>query len=125
MSLLLATEITAVATAVPAVGAVVTAILAGLAFKTQAQQVKLLARQLDDQQILTRQQSEAILLQFQQLDVNRKQLEQQQRDLLHREQLLERQQASKDDFAGWPSKNLPGQRPFCLAMIFYNSDRPI
>ncbi len=113
MSLLLATEITAVATAVLAVGAVVTAILAGLAFKTQAQQVKLLAPQLDDQQILTRQQSEAILLQSQQLDVNRKQLEQQQRDLLHREQLLERQQASKVDFAVWPSKNLPGQPPFC------------
>jgi hypothetical protein len=108
MSLLLATQITAVATAVLAIGAIVTAIFASLAFMTQAEQVKLLGRQLDDQQVLTRHQAEAIELQSQQLALNRQELDQQQRDLLHRERLLERQQANAVDFAVWPSENLPG-----------------
>jgi hypothetical protein len=57
--------------------------------------------------------------------LNRQQLDQQQRDLLHRERLLERQQANAVDFAVWPSENLPGKPPFCLALVTNSSDRPI
>ena len=125
MSLLAATDITAVATAVLAIGAIITAILAGLAFRKQAEEVKLLSRQLDDQQALAKQQAEALALQAQQLDLNRQQLAEQHRDLSQRERLLERQQANAVDLVVWPAKNLPREPSTCLAVIFNRSARPI
>jgi hypothetical protein len=125
MSQLVAQQITAVATAVLAGFAIVTAVLAGLAFWAQAEQVKLLRGQLDDQHMVTRQQAEAIAMQSQQLELNRQQLAQQQRDLLRPEILLERQQANDIDCAVWLPQNLPGKPSFCLALVTNNSHRPI
>ena len=120
-----AARATALATVVLAIGAIVTAMLAGLAFRAQSQQVKLLGSQLDDQKELTSYQGKAIELQSQQLEVNRQQLDQQQQDLLRRTLLLERAQADVIDFEAWPSENLPGQPPYCLTLLWNNSKRPI
>jgi len=125
MSLLVATQITAVATAVLAIGAIVTAILAGLAFRKQAQEVQLLGRQIEDQQILSAQQGQAIALQSEQLALNRKQLAEQQRDLSQRARILERQQANAIDLVVWPTGFFPDAPNVCTAMISNGSDRPI
>ena len=58
MSLLVATQVTATATAALAFFAIVTAILAGLAFRKQSAEVGILGKQLEDQQALTQQQAE-------------------------------------------------------------------
>jgi hypothetical protein len=60
------------------VGAVVTAILAGLAFRKQSQEVRLLQREATDQQELTRQQGDLLAIQSGQLETQRQQLADQQ-----------------------------------------------
>lgn len=125
MSLLIATQITAVATAVLAIGAIVTAILAGMAFGKQAREVGLIEKQLDDQRMLTAQQVKAIALQADQLELNRQQAAAQELELGEHRRLLERQQANAVDLVVWPAKNLPHEPSFCMAVIFNESDRPI
>jgi hypothetical protein len=72
MSLLMATQVTAIATAALALFAIVTAILAGLAFRKQSAEVAILGRQLDDQAKLLKVQSEQLDLQSQQFEEQRK-----------------------------------------------------
>jgi hypothetical protein len=76
MSLLVATIVTAIATAVLAVGAIVTAILAYKAFKKQSVEVAAVEKQVKGQEELTRQQAE-------QLELQQRQFEQQQTDRRH------------------------------------------
>jgi hypothetical protein len=78
MSLIGATVFVAIATAVLAAGAIVTAIYAIRAFGKQSQEVSAIERQVRDQQELTRQQGELLSLQSQQLTVQRMQLDYQQ-----------------------------------------------
>src|SRR5215469_11346382 len=73
MSLLVATQLTALATAVLAVGAVFTAIFAVLAFRKQSQEVSAIEKQVTDQQELTQQQAELLRLQSRQLEVQQQQ----------------------------------------------------
>ena len=79
MSLLLATQITAIATAVLAVGAIVTAIFAVLALRKEAEEVRAIEKQVTDQQEVTRQQAGLLKLQSDQLELQRQQLDDQRK----------------------------------------------
>lgn len=79
MSLLVATQVTAVATAVLAGFAIVTAIFAIAAFFKQRQEVRTLQQEAKDQQVLTEQQGELLKVQAGQLDVQRQQLDDQRK----------------------------------------------
>ena len=74
MSADLSGEITAIATAVLAVFAIVTAWYARRAFLKQSQEVSVIEQQVKDQQELTRQQAELLEIQSGQLEVQRQQL---------------------------------------------------
>lgn len=74
MSVDLSGEITAIATAVLAVGAIVAGIVAYLAFRKQSQEVHAIERQVKDQEELSRQQAELLKVQSGQLEVQRQQL---------------------------------------------------
>ncbi|HVB41959.1 MAG TPA: hypothetical protein VNF47_04545 [Streptosporangiaceae bacterium] len=67
MSLLLATQITAVATAVLGVGAIITAIFAFLAFRKQSVEVTTLQDQISDQRKVNEQQTTVLKLQTNEL----------------------------------------------------------
>jgi len=77
MSLLFATQLTAIATAVLAVFAIVTAWYARRAFLKQSQEVRAIERQVQDAQELTRQQAELLRIQSGQLDLQRQQFDDQ------------------------------------------------
>ena len=79
MSLLFATQITAIATAVLAVGAIVTAIFAVLALRKEAEEVRAIEKQVTDQQEVTRQQAGLLKLQSEQLELQRQQLDDQRK----------------------------------------------
>jgi hypothetical protein len=66
----LSSEITAVATAVLAAFAIVTAVFAMHAFRKQSQEVRTIERQVKDQEALTRQQAELLTIQSAQLTVS-------------------------------------------------------
>jgi hypothetical protein len=68
MSLLVAAQITAIATAILAVGAIVTAVLAYRALIKETQEVRAIERQVTDQQEFARRQSEVLELQARELD---------------------------------------------------------
>jgi hypothetical protein len=77
MSLIFATQLTAVATAVLAVFAIVTAVFALLAFRKQSREVGAIEKQVTDQETLTKQQAELLEIQGRQLDLQQKQFDQQ------------------------------------------------
>lgn len=79
MSLIFATQLTAVATAVLALFAIVTAWYARRAFLKQSREVTAIERQVSDGQELTRQQGELIGIQTGQLEALRGQLEEQRK----------------------------------------------
>jgi hypothetical protein len=74
MSSDLSAEITAIATVVLAIFAIVTAWYARRAFLKQSQEVLAIERQVKDQEVLTRQQAELLEIQSGQLEVQRQQL---------------------------------------------------
>ena len=80
MSLLAATILTAWATGVLAVGAIVTAVLAYRAFKKQSAEVTAIEKQVKDQEQLTRQQAAQLTVQTGQLQLQQRQFEQQEKD---------------------------------------------
>lgn len=80
MSLLAATILTAWATVVLAVFAIVTAWFAWRAYRKQSREVAVIERQVTDQQELTRQQAEQLKVQTSQLGLQQRQFEQQQAD---------------------------------------------
>jgi hypothetical protein len=71
--------LTGIGTAALAVGAIVTAVLAYLAFRKQAREVRAIESQVADGQELTRQQAELIKIQTGQLEALRSQLEEQRK----------------------------------------------
>ena len=77
MSLIAATQLTAVATTALSVFAVVTAVFAFLAFRKQSEEVRAIERQVHDQEELTRQQAELLKIQSGQLELQRHQLDDQ------------------------------------------------
>jgi hypothetical protein len=79
MSLIFATQTTAVATVILAVGAIVTGVFAFLAFRAQREQLRAIESSVKDQQDLTLQQAELISVQSGQLELQRAQLEDQRR----------------------------------------------
>lgn len=83
--------LTAIGTAALAVFAIVTAILAYMAFRKQAQEVRAIERQVADEQELTRQQAKLIEIQSGQLEALRGQLEEQQKASAAQAEVLELQ----------------------------------
>ena len=77
MSLLTANQVTAVATAVLAVFAIVTTIFAAAAFLKQREEVRMLQKEAKDQETLIEQQGGLLKVQTGQLDVQRQQLDDQ------------------------------------------------
>lgn len=116
MSADLSGEITAIATAVLAVFAIVTAFYARQAFRKQSQEVSAVERQVKDQQELTMQQSELLKIQSGQLELQRQQLDHQrqvnagQTEVLKlqaddlRESLTARQRAAEEQRKAQASK---------------------
>ena len=79
MSLIFATQLSAAATAVLAVFAIVTAFYARQAFRKQSQEVSAIERQVKDQQELTRQQAELLKIQSGRLELQGEQLDDQRK----------------------------------------------
>jgi hypothetical protein len=77
MSLIFATQLTAVATALLAAFAIVTAFYARQAFRKQSQEVSAIEQQVKDQRELTEQQGELLKVQSGQLELQRQQLDDQ------------------------------------------------
>ena len=77
MSLIFATQLTAVATAALAVFAIITAIFAFLAYRKQSREVAAIEQQVKDQQELTQQQAGLLEIQGRQLDLQQRQFDQQ------------------------------------------------
>jgi hypothetical protein len=93
MSLIFATQLTAVFTAILGVGAIVTAILAYMAFRKQRQEVTAIEQQVSDQKEVTGQQAELIRIQSGQLEVLRAQLDDQRKASAAQAEVLELQAA--------------------------------
>lgn len=77
MSLIFATQLTAAATAVLAIFAIITAWYARRAFLKQSQEVHAIERQVADGQELARQQADLLKVQSDQLDLQRRQFDEQ------------------------------------------------
>jgi hypothetical protein len=91
MSLIFATQLTAIATAVLAVFAIVTAWYARRAFLKQAQEVRAIEQQVQDAQELTRQQAELLKVQSGQLELQRHQADDQRQANARQAEVLELQ----------------------------------
>ncbi len=91
MSLIFATQLTAVATGILAVFAIITGIFALLAFRKQSEEVRAIERQVHDQEELTRQQAELVKVQSGQLELQRQQLEDQREANAKQAEILELQ----------------------------------
>ena len=150
MSSDLSAEITAIATAVLAVFAIVTAFFARQAFRKQSQEVRAIERQVKDQHELTRQQAELLKVQSGQLELQRQLLDDQrkastdqakvlklQADEL-RESLAARQRAAEEQRKAQASKVFiveaeglsrppsgPPAIPFVVARAVNSSDQPV
>ena len=150
MSLIFATQLTAIATAVLAVFAIVTAFYARQAFRKQSQEVSAIERQVKDQQELSRQQAELLKVQSGQLELQRDQFDDQrkatasqakvlklQADEL-RESLAVRQRAAEEQRKAQASKVFiveaeglsrppsgPPPVPFVVARAVNSSDQPV
>ena len=150
MSLIFATQLTAVATAVLAVFAIVTAFYARQAFRKQSQEVSAIERQVKDQQELTRQQAELLKIQSGRLELQGQQLDDQrkasadQAEVLKlqadelRESLAARQRAAEEQRKAQASKVFiveaeglsrppsgPPAVPFVVARAVNSSDQPV
>jgi hypothetical protein len=79
MSLLVATQITAAATAVLALFAIVTALLRSWPSASSHAEVAILGKQLEDQQALTRQQADLLKVQSGQLALQSRQFDEQRK----------------------------------------------
>jgi len=88
MSLIFATQLTAVATAVLAAFAVFTAWYARKAFREQSREVAAIEQQVKDEQEVTRQQAELLKVQTGQLEVLRSQLDDQRKASLAQAEVL-------------------------------------
>ena len=77
MSLIFATQLSAIATVVLAVFAIVTGVFSFLAFRKQSEEVRAIERQVTDQEELTRQQAELLKVQSSQLELQSHQLDDQ------------------------------------------------
>ena len=150
MSLIFATQLTAVATAALAVFAIVTASYARSAFRKQSEEVRAIERQVRDQEELTRQQAELLKIQSGQLELQRRQLDDQlqanarQADVLElqatelRESLGQRKRDAEEQRRAQASKVFISQRdstmvfptgrrsgPAIAATVVNSSDQPI
>ncbi len=150
MSLIFAAKLSAVATAVLAVFAIVTALYARQAFRRQSQEVSAIERQVKDQQELTRQLAELLKIQSGRLELQGEQLDDQrkvsagqakvlklQADEL-RESLAERQRAAEEQRKAQASKVFIVEAegvsrptgglsavPFVVARAVNSSDQPV
>jgi hypothetical protein len=91
VSLIFATQLTAVATAALAAFAIVTAWYARRAFLKQSQEVRAIEQQVQDAQELSRQQAELLKVQSGQLELQRHQLEDQRQANARQAEVLELQ----------------------------------
>ena len=108
MSLLLATQITAIATSVLAFFAIVTAVFAFLAFLKQSREVRAIERQVIDQQELAQQQGELLRVQSGQLELQRQQLD---------DQRTERRRAQASRVFVWIRPDPEGGDPIDSAVV--------
>jgi aconitase A len=150
MSLIFATQLSAVATVTLAVFAVVTGVFAFLAFRKQSEEVRAIEQQVKDAQELTRQQAELLKVQSGQLELQRHQVNDQlqanarQADVLElqatelRESLEQRKRDAEEQRRAQASRVFISQRestlflptgqmgvPALTATVVNSSDQPI
>jgi hypothetical protein len=128
MSLIAATQITAIATAILAFFAIVTAVLAYLAFRKQAAEVAVVQQQVRDQQALNRQQLEVLGLQAQDLRASlgeRDRAAARDRDAQARQVIGWQEHFTSDPRKLQPQTALYGGRPVVAASVQNMSPEPI
>lgn len=123
MSLLAATQLTALATAVLAVGAIITAIFAVLALRKQSQEVSAIEKQVVDQQELTRQQAILLRVQSEQLDIQRQQFEDQRVANARQAEIFELQTTELRDSMVARAIEEEQQRRVRASRVFIREDR--
>lgn len=121
MSLLVATQITAVATAALAAFAIVTAVFAVLAFRKQSAEVGILGKQLEDQRRVNAEQIRVLSLQARELEASLAE---------RKEEAEEQRRAQANRVTAWfalgqPRGTSAGTRPRWGALIRNDSDLPI
>jgi hypothetical protein len=122
MSLLGATILTAIATAVLAVFAIITAWYARKAFIKQSQEVRAIESQVADGQQLTRQQGELIKIQAGQLEALRGQLEEQRKASIAQAEVLELQAAELRESLAERTRQAEQARSAQAARVFLTEE---
>ncbi len=122
MSLIFATQLTAVATAALAVFAIVTALFALLAFRKQSEEVRAIEQQVTDQQELTRQQAELLKVQSGQLELQRHQLDDQREANARQAEVLELQAAELRESLKERSAEVNRRRKAQAAQVFFTEE---
>lgn len=117
MSLIFATQFSAVATAVLAVLAIATAVFAFLAFRKQSQEVRAIEQQVTDAEELTRQQAELLRVQSGQLELQRDQLADQLEANARQADILELQAAELSASIEQRKRNVEEVRRRQAAMV--------
>ena len=122
MSEIFAEQFTAVANAVLAVFAIVTAILAGLAFLKQSREVRAVERQVADGQEIALQQAELIKIQAGQLEALRGQLEEQRKASIAQAEVLELQAAELRESLAERTRQAEQARSAQAARVFLTEE---
>jgi hypothetical protein len=123
MSLLAATVLTAIATAVLAVFAIITAWYARKAFLKQSQEVAAIERQVTDEQELTRQQAELLKVQTGQLAALQGQLEEQRKAGTAQAEVLKLQASELQESLKERERQAEQARRSQAARVFLTDDR--
>ena len=122
MFLVVAAQITAIATAVLAVFAIVTAVFAFLAFRKQSREVRTLQLEAEHQQELIRQQGELLTLQSGRLDVQRQQLADQQEINSQQGDVLKLQAKDLEESLAERQRDREQRRQAQAARVFISQD---
>jgi hypothetical protein len=122
MSSDLSAEITAIATAVLGVFAIVAAFYARQAFRKQSQEVRVIERQVKDQQELAKQQAELLKVQSGQLELQRQQLDDQR--TANADQAKSKVFIVEAEGLTRPPSGPPAV-PFVVARAVNSSDQPV
>jgi hypothetical protein len=122
MSLVVATQITAVATAILALFAIVTALFAFLAFRKQSAEVAILGKQLEDQQALTRQQADLLKVQSGQLALQSRQFDEQRKLNEKQAEVLALQAKDLEESLAERQRDREQRRQAQAARVFISQD---
>jgi hypothetical protein len=123
MSADLSGEITAIATAVLAVFAIVTAWYARRAFLKQAQEVRAIEQQVQDAQELTRQQAELLKVQSGQLELQRQQFDEQRKVNARQAEILDLQAAELRESLEERKRDAYGRKRAQASRVFIEEEQ--